>query len=168
MYMCVCIHVLYRIGEWITGATCMYLVNHFVRHYEEDGYEEITELMDNMELVLVPFVNPDGYVVGVVNMSCSLSLTPSKNVFIVQYTWTNDRMWRKNRNPAPSTTCVGTGVDINRNFPEGFRAVSGMWNMLEPVHVHVHACANIIRKRIALQRTMVGHTHSRNWRLSTL
>ena len=55
------------IGEWITGATCMYLVNHFVRYYGKEGHEEITQLMDNLEFVLVPFVNPDGYVVGVVN-----------------------------------------------------------------------------------------------------
>ncbi len=42
----------------------MYLVNHFVVSYAED--KRIHNLMDNLEFVLVPFVNPDGYVVGVV------------------------------------------------------------------------------------------------------
>ncbi len=39
-----------------------------------------------------------------------------------QYTWTNDRMWRKNRFQHPDDKCVG--VDINRNFPDGFKHVS--------------------------------------------
>ena len=43
---------------------------------------------------------------------------------ILQYTWTTDRMWRKNRKRVledTSDNCVG--VDINRNFPTGFRLV---------------------------------------------
>ena len=31
---------------------------------------------------------------------------------------TQDRLWRKNRNPNPGLTCFG--VDANRNFPLGF------------------------------------------------
>ncbi len=42
----------------------MYLVDYFVRGYEAD--QRVQKLMDSMEFVLVPFVNPDGYVVGVV------------------------------------------------------------------------------------------------------
>ena len=31
------------------------------------------------------------------------------------YTWSNTRLWRKNRSPAPAgSTCIGT--DLNRNF----------------------------------------------------
>lgn len=41
----------------------MYLVDYFVRNYGVKP--EITHLMNNLEFVLVPFVNPDGYVVGV-------------------------------------------------------------------------------------------------------
>ena len=41
----------------------MYLVQHFVKNYGK--IDQITELMDNLEMILVPFVNPDGYVVGV-------------------------------------------------------------------------------------------------------
>jgi len=29
------------------------------------------------------------------------------------YTWTTDRMWRKNRTPSPDGPCIGT--DLNRN-----------------------------------------------------
>ncbi len=52
------------VGEWISGATCMYIVDYFVQNYKKEAI--ITNLMDNLEFVLVPFVNPDGYVVGVV------------------------------------------------------------------------------------------------------
>lgn len=83
--------------EWISGATCMYLVQHFVKNYGK--IDQITELMDNLEMILVPFVNPDGYV----------------------YTWGGDRMWRKNRNQVVDGECRSDGVDINRNFPTGFK-----------------------------------------------
>ena len=40
----------------------MYLAKYFM-----DGYgvlSRVTHLMDNLEIILVPFVNPDGYVVS--------------------------------------------------------------------------------------------------------
>lgn len=52
-------------GEWISGAVCMYIAKYFVESYGVNA--TITDLMDKLEFVLVPFVNPDGYVVGVVN-----------------------------------------------------------------------------------------------------
>ena len=42
----------------------MYLTDYFVRNYRVKP--EITHLMNNLEFILVPFVNPDGYVVRVV------------------------------------------------------------------------------------------------------
>ena len=56
--------IIYLLGEWISGATCMYIAQQFVEQYGVD--KAITDLMDNLEFVLVPFVNPDGYAVGVV------------------------------------------------------------------------------------------------------
>ena len=51
-------------------------------------------------LVVVPVLNPDGY----------------------SYTWTNDRLWRKNRRPPSrdgmSDSCFG--VDLNRNYDIAF------------------------------------------------
>ena len=46
---------------------------------------------------------------------------------VLQYTWTTDRLWRKNRRTVRSQIgrekpCVG--VDINRNFPEGWKKVN--------------------------------------------
>jgi len=42
--------------------------------------------------VFFPVLNPDGY----------------------SYTWTNDRLWRKNRAPNKGSQCIG--VDLNRNW----------------------------------------------------
>jgi murein tripeptide amidase MpaA len=47
----------------------------------------------------MPLVNPDGY----------------------EYSWTTDRLWRKNRTPNLGSSCVGT--DLNRNF--GFKWLTG-------------------------------------------
>ena len=58
-----------------------------------------------------------------------LLMIPSINIVIMvellllmQYTWTHDRMWRKNRRPTIHPHCVG--VDINRNFPTGWILVT--------------------------------------------
>lgn len=77
--------------EWISGATTQYLIHTLVDEYKK-GVDWVVELLDNVEIVLIPIVNPDGN----------------------EYTWTNSRLWRKNRNP---TKFGAVGVDI-----VGFRA----------------------------------------------
>ncbi|XP_065913902.1 carboxypeptidase B-like [Dysidea avara] len=74
--------------EWISGAVCGYIVNYLLENYGNN--EDVTKLLDTVEFIFVPFVNPDGYA----------------------YTWTNDRLWRKNRRPG--SPCAG--VDLNRNY----------------------------------------------------
>jgi len=76
--------------EWISGATCMYVAEYFVESYGRD--DSVTQILDDMEIHIVPFTNPDGYL----------------------YTWSNDRMWRKNRQPNSGSSCSGT--DLNRNY----------------------------------------------------
>jgi hypothetical protein len=51
-----------------------------------------------------PFVNPDGY----------------------EYTWSNTRLWRKNREPNAGSTCIGT--DVNRNYNEHWGEGGGSTN----------------------------------------
>ena len=76
--------------EHISGAVCNYVVNHLLNGYGNDT--QITNLLDSIEYIVVPFVNPDGYV----------------------HTWSGDRLWRKNRQPNSGSTCIGT--DVNRNY----------------------------------------------------
>jgi len=79
--------------EWISGATCSYIAETILKEYATKPY--VKNILDQIEIVFVPIVNPDGYV----------------------YSWTNDRMWRKNRRPPPSgSNC--SGIDLNRNYPE--------------------------------------------------
>jgi len=76
--------------EWITVMASMYLADHLVQNYQTDHF--IQNLLNHVNVFIVPIVNPDGYV----------------------YTHTTDRYWRKNRQLNSSSSCVGT--DLNRNW----------------------------------------------------
>ncbi|MCG3122758.1 MAG: hypothetical protein GIKADHBN_01160 [Phycisphaerales bacterium] len=75
--------------EWISPMTVMYIADRLVAGYGSDP--RITSLLDNVEVIIVPVMNPDGYV----------------------FTWTNNRMWRKNRRDNGDGSI---GVDLNRNW----------------------------------------------------
>lgn len=79
--------------EWITPMTVLWTADRLVRHYGTDP--RITSLVDQIELYLVPIVNPDGYL----------------------YSHTTDRFWRKNRRPSLTGQF---GVDLNRNWSVGW------------------------------------------------
>ncbi|KAG8431457.1 hypothetical protein GDO86_018653 [Hymenochirus boettgeri] len=70
--------------EWISPAFCQWFLI--------EGEEEITELLNSLTFYILPVLNIDGYV----------------------WSWTEDRMWRKNRAPTVDEECIGT--DLNRNF----------------------------------------------------
>ncbi len=71
--------------EWVSPATVMYIAERLMEDYGSD--QRVTDLLNSVEVVIAPMVNPDGYV----------------------YSWTNNRFWRKNRRG-------GYGVDLNRNW----------------------------------------------------
>jgi len=77
--------------EWIAGATCQWVVNNLLTQFLA-GDATALGIFRSVNLAITTVVNPDGYA----------------------YSWTNDRMWRKNRWPCG----VGFGVDINRNYPD--------------------------------------------------
>jgi hypothetical protein len=74
--------------EWISSATLLYIVDEILTGTSADA----VYLRNNFRFYIVPNLNPDGY----------------------EYTWTNDRLWRKTRSPNSGSTCVGT--DANRNW----------------------------------------------------
>jgi hypothetical protein len=76
--------------EWVSPATVVYIADRLLRNYTSDP--RIQTIMDNVEFIIVPVVNPDGYI----------------------FSWTTDRLWRKNRAVNPGSTC--RGVDPNRNW----------------------------------------------------
>jgi carboxypeptidase T len=75
--------------EWIAAAVVTCIADRIVRDRERDP--AIRAFANTTRLWVVPVVNPDGY----------------------QYTWSDNRYWRKNRRDR-------TGVDLNRNFAVGF------------------------------------------------
>jgi len=75
--------------EWISIATVMYIYHQLVSLYGINPI--ITRYIDEIEFIIVPVVNPDGY----------------------DFTWTNNRLWRKNRRHNSGTIY---GVDLNRNW----------------------------------------------------
>ncbi len=75
--------------EWITPAAVMYIADTLVRGYGTDA--RVTALLDSRVFYLVAVSNPDGY----------------------NYSWTTDRLWRKNRRG-------NYGVDLNRNWGFGW------------------------------------------------
>jgi len=80
--------------EWVTVTTVNYFIDQFLKGYGKN--DTFTKMVDSIDWTFVPILNVDGY----------------------DFTWTNDRMWRKNRK-LNSNGCYG--VDNNRNW--GFQ-----WN----------------------------------------
>ncbi|XP_034295166.1 mast cell carboxypeptidase A-like [Pantherophis guttatus] len=76
--------------EWISPAFCQWFVKEAVTTYGID--KDMTLLLDNINFYVLPVFNIDGYV----------------------WTWSKDRMWRKNRSNNSNSDCIGT--DLNRNF----------------------------------------------------
>src|SRR5688500_2098645 len=81
--------------EWITPEMTRRLMHHVIDGYSSDP--EIRALLDSTELWFVPVANPDGY----------------------DYTFSTDRLWRKNLrdNDGDGQITGVDGVDPNRNFP---------------------------------------------------
>jgi hypothetical protein len=81
--------------EWITPEMTRRLLRHVVDGYSTD--RKLRKLLDSTELWFVPVANPDGY----------------------DYTFTTDRLWRKNLrdNDGDGQITFVDGVDLNRNFP---------------------------------------------------
>ena len=98
--------------EWVSPPTCLHAIERLI-----DGVNAVDpqeNLLAVYDFYILPVANPDGYV----------------------YSWTSDRMWRKNRRPiaaseklpgaqswgwgGQSTAKCDYGVDPNRNFPINF------------------------------------------------
>jgi murein tripeptide amidase MpaA len=75
--------------EWVAVMVPMYIADTLVRQYDLDP--AIADIVDRVEFLIVPIVNPDGY----------------------QFSWDDQRLWRKNRRDNGDGTF---GVDLNRNW----------------------------------------------------
>jgi hypothetical protein len=75
--------------EWIAPMVTIYAADRLIAEYGADPL--VTDLVDDVEFLIVPIVNPDGYI----------------------YSWGPDRWWRKNRRDNGDGSF---GVDLNRNW----------------------------------------------------
>lgn len=75
--------------EWIAPAVVMYMTQQLLADYKK--IPKVKKLMDKFEFVVAPVINPDGY----------------------EYTFTGNRLWRKNRRDNKDGSM---GVDLNRNW----------------------------------------------------
>ncbi|KAI0979947.1 hypothetical protein GJ496_011623 [Pomphorhynchus laevis] len=89
--------------EWISPASIIYFTWMLLDRIATRN-DEILDLMENFSFYIMPFVNPDGYIISFVNRANIL------------------RFWRKNARPS-NNMC--TGVDLNRNFPFAWNETNG-------------------------------------------
>lgn len=82
--------------EWISVSTAAYVAYSLVTKYGDPHFPHVTKLLDHFDFLFVPVLNPDGY----------------------EYTWSTDRLWRKNRQTTPIPFCHG--IEIDRAFPFGW------------------------------------------------
>jgi murein tripeptide amidase MpaA len=84
--------------EWITVTSNLFMTTELLSKYNTDAAAKA--ILDEYELVIIPISNPDGY----------------------NHTWTNNRLWRKNRRVTGTNT---RGIDLNRNWSVGWGLSSG-------------------------------------------
>ena len=86
--------------EWISVESPIYFANQLVDNYATDSL--IHQTLDQMQIWIVPIVNPDGLVY-------SQSAAPGSS--------DGTRLWRKNRRPMNLGSCASAvGADLNRNY----------------------------------------------------
>lgn len=78
--------------EWILISSVLYVIYEMVSFYENSPEEH--KVLANLDFLFIPVLNPDGY----------------------EYTWTLDRLWRKNRQQTPDPNCFGIDIDHLYDF----------------------------------------------------
>lgn len=81
--------------EWISVTSACYAVHKLLQNYA-DGHHKEAKYLDKLDFLFVPVLNPDGY----------------------EYSFNEDRLWRKNRQETYMPRCFG--IDIDHSFDYHF------------------------------------------------
>lgn len=92
---------LHHAREWLSAEMALYLAEYLVTNYQTD--QALRQCMNNLEIWIIPVLNPDGYVYS--------AAAPG------------NRLWRKNRRNNGDGTF---GVDLNRNYSYQWGLGSGV------------------------------------------
>ncbi|KAJ1088347.1 hypothetical protein NDU88_001504 [Pleurodeles waltl] len=129
--------------EWIAPAFCQWFVKEATEKHGKD--RTLTKLLNEMTFYVLPLLNIDGYV----------------------YTWTEDRLWRKNCAKNPGSDCLGT--DLNRNFDAAWGSIDSSNETCSEVYCgsapesekETKAVSNFIRENIhSLKAYLSFHAYS--------
>lgn len=110
--------------EWISTSTAVYLLRSLL-HNPDPVHGLVEKLLVHYDFVFVPVLNPDGY----------------------EYTWTTDRLWRKNRQDTSLPFC--RGIDLDRSFPLGWDGDSQVENPCSESYAGEHALQATEAQRLA-------------------
>ncbi|KAK3870803.1 hypothetical protein Pcinc_023998 [Petrolisthes cinctipes] len=131
--------------EWISPATVTYMINELVTK----GSGEFSELLSKVNFYVMPSINPDGY----------------------QYTWTNDRLWRKTRSDTDSSFGC-KGVDPNRNWGFHWNEVGASSSPCSDIYAGPEPFSEVemqvVRDQVnrfapTLQAYLTFHSYSQLW-----
>jgi len=130
--------------EWITPATCMYMLNQITMKYGSDS--SISAMLNKLDVVIMPVLNVDGYA----------------------YTWNGNRMWRKTRSRQGS--CFG--ADPNRNWNVKWGGIGTSSNPCGDTYHGPYPFSEIESRNVArylysIRSSLVGymdiHAYSQLW-----
>lgn len=77
--------------EWISVSSSLFLLYNILKNKDKPAEQFV---LNNLDFLIVPVMNPDGYV----------------------YTWEHDRLWRKNRQDTGVAICNGIDIDSSFNY----------------------------------------------------
>ncbi|HWK28628.1 MAG TPA: M14 family zinc carboxypeptidase [Solirubrobacter sp.] len=99
--------------EWVTPITCIETAERLLRNYGTDPLT--TELVDNLDIFILPSANPDGGGLSILNTQGGSGGLSNKRTNMANHCSPTSATFA----PTSANVLSQRGVDINRNFPSG-------------------------------------------------